>query len=87
LIVNVPLDKLAVLIVGAPGVPEEAPPVTIAIVDADPSPCEFLALRSIEVLTAPVKPETVPVPEVFKAGKLATVTGNQLPFGPVMLYS
>ena len=87
LIVNVPLDKLAVLIVGAPGAPTLEPSDTIPIVDAVPPPCVFLALRSIEVLTAPVNPETVPVPEEFKAGKLATVTGSQLPLGPVMLYS
>ena len=39
------------------------------------------------MLTAPVKPETVPVPEVFTAGKLGTVTISQVPLGPVMLYS
>jgi hypothetical protein len=87
LIVNVPLDKVAVLIVGAPGVPTLEPSDTIPIMDAVPPPCVFLALRSIEVLTAPVNPETVPVPDKFKSGKLATVTGNQLPLGPVMLYS
>ncbi len=87
LIVSVPLDNVAVVIVGAPGAPIVEPLVIITLVDAVPSPCVFFALRSIEVLTVPVNPETVPVPEAFKAGKLATVTGSQLPFGPVMLYS
>jgi hypothetical protein len=48
LIVNVPLDKVAVVIVGAPGVPTLEPPDTIPIVDAVPPPCVFLALSSIE---------------------------------------
>ncbi len=48
LIVSVPLDKVAVVIVGAPGVPTLEPPDTVPIVDADPSPCVFLALRSID---------------------------------------
>jgi hypothetical protein len=48
LIVNVPLDKVAVLIVGAPGAPTLEPPDTIPIADAEPPPCVFLALSSIE---------------------------------------
>jgi hypothetical protein len=49
LIVNVPLDKVAVVIVGAPGTPTGAEPaVIVPIVDAVPSPCVFLALRSME---------------------------------------
>ncbi len=48
LIVNVPLDKVAVVIVGAPGVPTLEPPDTVPIVDAGPSPCVFLALTSID---------------------------------------
>jgi hypothetical protein len=39
LIVSVPLDKVAVVIVGAPGAPTGAEPaVIVPIVDADPSP-------------------------------------------------
>ncbi len=39
LIVNVPLDKVAVVIVGAPGTPTGAEPaVIVPIVDAGPSP-------------------------------------------------
>ncbi len=87
LIVSVPLDNVAVVIVGAPGAPTMEPLVIITLVDAVPSPCVFFALRSIEVLTAPVNPETVPVPEVFRAGKLGTETISQLPLGPLMLYS
>jgi hypothetical protein len=81
--VRVVPDKIAELMVGAKGAfgPE---PVIITELEALPKSWLIKALNSIDEFTVPLNPETVPVPEEFKAGKFVTLSESQLP--PAFLY-